>query len=220
MRKLKLNPASDRMIKKYQDVLWEGQKWGDWEVVSADIKQYYNGAVYVLARCGDIERYIPYTILKNRVKLSKKHHTGIADYAKLSSKWATMIRRCYDTRADGYHRYGGRGIEVSDEFKDRRTYCKYISNLPKNTDQTQIDRIDNNGNYERGNLRWASPTENTNNRNISNLITYDGVEMSLRQFIKKYTTTSEPYGWYLYNVKGFTLDQMTKWKSNRKQPRK
>lgn len=86
--------------------------------------------------------------------------------------WKAMIARCESTRRRQYHNYGGRGISVCDRWRHgdgRRTGVEcFIADMgPKPSPQHSVDRRDNDGNYEPGNCRWATPLEQTRNRRIS-----------------------------------------------------
>jgi len=76
--------------------------------------------------------------------------------------FSSMKQRCTDPEHNRYYRYGGRGIELrftSDEFVD------YVTNkLQVDPRGLEIDRIDNNGHYERGNIRFVTAKENCANR--------------------------------------------------------
>ncbi len=96
--------------------------------------------------------------------------------------WAAMINRCYNPDHAKYERYGGRGITVCDEWRnDPRKYIEYVKSLPGATKKGySIDRENNDGNYEPGNIRWVPAfiqSQNTgiNKRNTSG---YKGVSWS------------------------------------------
>jgi hypothetical protein len=72
--------------------------------------------------------------------------------------------RCYNPKNKRYPRYGGRGITV--EFASRGEFADYIKELPGYTLGMSLDRIDNDGNYARNNLRWASHSEQNTNKGM------------------------------------------------------
>jgi hypothetical protein len=98
----------------------------------------------------------PEIIAKRETKHGLYGHT-------VYKKWISMNERCYRMKADNYNKYGGRGIQVCNLWRnDFMEYYKYIISL-ENYDELllkqnliSIDRIDNNSHYEPGNLRITS----------------------------------------------------------------
>jgi len=96
-------------------------------------------------------------------------------YHRVYKIYYGMLTRCYDENNEDYYQ---RGIEVCDRWRD--SFEDFVSDMglpPSNIHQ--IDRIDNDGNYEPSNCRWVTPKENNNNRRSSNLLTYDGKTQSV-----------------------------------------
>ena len=85
----------------------------------------------------------------------------------LYTRWFNMVSRCTNPTTEGYASYGGRGISVYSEWVENPiaffNYCD--ENLGPIPEGYSIDRIDNDGNYEPGNIRWADwSTQNRNRR--------------------------------------------------------
>lgn len=76
-----------------------------------------------------------------------------------------MIKRCYNENRSDYHRYGGRGIRVSDEWLGKGGFEKFLCEIGERPSPSHsVDRKDNMGNYGPGNVRWATKSEQARNR--------------------------------------------------------
>lgn len=78
--------------------------------------------------------------------------------------WRGMQRRCYDSRRDDFHLYGGRGVTVCDRW--RESFAAFLADMgPRPGPGYSLDRYpNNNGNYEPGNCRWATIVQQNNNK--------------------------------------------------------
>jgi hypothetical protein len=118
-------------------------------------------------------------------KLYEKHKL-------LYSVWSTMKMRCYNPKRDRYKNYGGRGIIVCDEWlHNPKAFIQWALNNGYKQD-LQIDRIDNDGNYEPSNCRFVTQTVNMRNRSNAVKVCFDGKILSILEIsnitgISRYT---------------------------------
>ncbi len=92
-----------------------------------------------------------------------------------------MLSRCYYERDKEYARYGERGISVCDRW--RESFQSFLEDMGgKPSPKHSLDRIDNDGHYEPGNCRWATPSEQASNRRNAVRITLSGVSLPIREW--------------------------------------
>jgi hypothetical protein len=95
-------------------------------------------------------------------------HTRRGTRDRLYSIWGAMRKRCRSQSWHAYHRYGGRGISVCPEWDDFVVFRAWAVTSGY-ADTLSIDRIDNDGNYEPSNCRWATAGEQARNRSAKTL---------------------------------------------------
>lgn len=92
--------------------------------------------------------------------------------------WSHMKRRCHNPRDDAYHNYGGRGIAVCERW--RNSFSDWLADVGERPSPLHtIERIDNNGNYEPGNVRWAPRAEQNSNTRKCVMLSLNGKRQSI-----------------------------------------
>lgn len=105
--------------------------------------------------------------------------------------WATMIQRTTNPKNHGYSSYGGRGIIVCERWLKYENFLADMGECPHRTDShswkvLSINRIDNNGNYEPSNCKWATTLEQAGNRQNTIHLTFNGKTQCLRAWAREY----------------------------------
>lgn len=97
--------------------------------------------------------------------------------------WGAMLNRCFNSNTDSYPQYGGRGITVCQEWRDSFVaFYKCVGDRPEGY---SLERIDVNGNYEPGNVKWAPAEEQCNNRTNAVTLTYKGKTQTIAQWARE-----------------------------------
>jgi len=91
-----------------------------------------------------------------------------------------MIKRCNNPYTTRYENWGGRGIKVCERWLDFDNF--YEDMIETYDPNLSLDRIDNDGDYEPNNCRWATVKEQALNRSSNRLLTYDGVVKHMSQW--------------------------------------
>lgn len=93
-------------------------------------------------------------------------------------RWVGMRRRCLDVNGKDYPQYGGNGIKIADRWGDYDAFLADVGECP--SPKYSLDRFPNcKGNYEPGNVRWASSSEQARNKWLTVFLTHNGKRQPL-----------------------------------------
>lgn len=140
-------------------------------------------------------------------KRSTKHgDTRRGQYSPEHRAWTSMLQRCRNETSSSYRDYGARGISVCDRWS---VYENFIADMGrKPASMFCIDRIDNDGNYEPGNCRWATRVQSENNKRSNRRVSVYGLTMTVAEWARatglSYATISQRVsdGWSPSRVVG------------------
>lgn len=170
-------------MSKLKDITSE--KFGKLTVLYRLHNDHHKREVYWLCvcECGNLKEVQGANLKSGHTKscgcLVYKHDKS---NTRLYHCWQGMKDRCYSKNNISYKDYGGRGIEVCEEWKDDfEAFYNWAINNDYKEDLT-IDRIDVNGNYTPDNCRWATRKEQQRNRRNTKYITYDGETRTLKEW--------------------------------------
>ena len=98
--------------------------------------------------------------------------------------WAGMKNRCCRPKSRDYEFYGGRGIIVCERWMN--SFQNFYADMGSRPSKSHsLDRIDGNKNYEPSNCRWATPSEQNNNKRDNHLITFRGETLNETEWRRK-----------------------------------
>lgn len=99
--------------------------------------------------------------------------------------WAGMIQRCTNKKSREYHNYGGRGITVCERW---RSYVSFLADVGRRPSELySLDRFpDVNGNYEPGNVRWATGREQGNNMRKNVRLELNGKTQTMTEWAREF----------------------------------
>lgn len=100
--------------------------------------------------------------------------------------WHSMLRRCRRPSCREFSRYGGRGITVCSRWIGPGGFDAFLSDMGHRPSPTHsLDRKNNDGNYEPGNCRWATRSEQANNRSTTKTVVFDGETMTIQELANR-----------------------------------
>ena len=120
--------------------------------------------------CGCLHREVTQKMLRTH------GGTGTGEF----SVYRNMIARCYIKSSSHYENYGGRGIRVFAEWRGRGGFERWLRHIgPRPSESHSIDRINNNRDYEPGNVRWATDAQQSRNKRRSVYVEWEGKSVFL-----------------------------------------
>lgn len=130
--------------------------------------------------------------LNNELLVKRAIHDGNYRHGlrknKLYPIWNMMIQRCINPNNSRYKTYGGRGIQVCEEWQHSfKAFYDYVSKLPHfNETGYSLDRINNDGNYEPSNIKWSNKVEQANKRTSNVYYFFNGEYKTLAQWCREF----------------------------------
>jgi DNA-directed RNA polymerase subunit RPC12/RpoP len=116
----------------------------------------------------------------SKIKGPKRKTHGLAG-TSIYAIWRTIKVRCRIPSYIGFKYYGGRGIDVCERWFD--SFEAFLEDMgPRPSSKHQIDRINNDGNYEPGNCRWVLPKQQQNNKRNNVVIFFNGESRSVAEW--------------------------------------
>ena len=150
-----------------------GQRFGRWTVESVDGYK----SVVVMCDCGTRKTKQASNLLHDGSKscgcyrrddrIARNMIAGQTQHPRYEA-WAAMVNRCHRPNDTSYPHYGGRGIRVYEPWRDSAVFLAWLdANLGPCPPGSSLDRIDNDGDYAPGNLRWANNVTQRRNQRRS-----------------------------------------------------
>lgn len=141
-----------------------GQRFNRWTVLSEGQRRAAHRTFRCKCSCGTVKRINLNALLQGTSKscgcllkevVTKHGHAKNGKVSSVYKIWTLMRRRCRDKNDGSYHNYGGRGIRVCERWNSFETFLADVG--PRPSRAHSLDRYpNNNGNYEPGNVRWAT----------------------------------------------------------------
>lgn len=158
---------------------WRQRLWRAMCECGSEVEVFHSNVVRTKS-CGCLHRE---TRRQNGLARATHGHSRGGRLSHEYMTWQGMVARCTRAETDGFERYGGRGISVCERWRE---FANFLADMGTRPGQRHtLDRIDNDGNYEPSNCRWATLEEQANNRSNSHHIEIDGVTKTLTQWARE-----------------------------------
>lgn len=131
-----------------------------------------------------------------KIALTKRNTTHGMSHTPEHNCWSNIISKCTDINHKDFRYYGGRGISIAPEWlNDFNAFYKEVGARP--TKEHTLDRFPNNdGNYEPGNVRWATRKEQANNRRTNRWLVLNGEKIQMKDLLLKLNVSGSNFRQY------------------------
>lgn len=130
--------------------------------------------------CGCVRREV---MRERQTTHGASRDTADPDMNRCWRVWASMIARCTNPKIPNWKDYGGRGITACDRWNSFENFLADMGVSPKGL---QLDRLNNDGNYDPGNCVYSTPSAQSRNRRNTQRIIIDGKDMSVIEACETY----------------------------------
>lgn len=166
--------------------------FGRWKIIKEEKTKGGRAGFLCVCSCGNSR-----VVCKDHLKSGRSTSCGCVRNEKSSARmkkvnlthgmartpthisWVSMKQRCNNQNSPSFFRYGGRQIKVCKRWVSFKNFFEDMGKRPKGT---SLDRIDNNGNYNKNNCRWTNRFVQTNNRRTNKLITFKNTTHTLAEW--------------------------------------
>jgi len=143
-----------------------------------------------------------------RILLARKPKKYPAGSERSVGVWKQMLDRCSNPQNKFWHRYGGRGIAVSESWLNFDSFYADMGTAPKGY---HLDRIDNDGPYCKENCKWVTVADSLKNRSLTLWVTYQGEKLSLKELSVRLGIPYDPiYRRYASMRGNIDMEKLTK----------
>lgn len=185
-----------KMAKTVQEMV--GKKYGRLTTIRFDRKDK-NGNCYLfcLCDCGTYHTARTYCLKIGRTKScgcwgrERAITHGDTDSVEFLT-WEGIRGRCQCKTHNQYHNYGGRGIDLSDDWLKYENFLRDMGRKP--SPEHSIDRINNNKGYSKENCRWATQKEQCRNKRNNTMIEFEGRKQCLIEWAEETGISSQTLG--------------------------
>lgn len=195
-----------------------GQRFGRLTVIRRGENKGVKLAWECVCDCGNTKTIESFQLRRGLVVSCRCFHSEMTStrstihgdvHSPLYNIWHAMRSRCYNTKTKNFHRYGGRGIKVCERW--RSSYENFRDDMgPRPPDKHpsgkpiySLERIDNNGDYEPKNCRWATGGDQTRNSTHARILTHNGKRQCLKDWAREVGITENAL--YYRLKRGWTL---------------